>query len=114
MMVFSSSGRKKSKLTLEGGSAGSGVGLLLVYLSEPTGLVGTQYNLIGYDPRAVDNSGPVVNCFPDNSDARAAFESNFFTGFSNASSTPTSTETQYYASEFFGNWCTEAIRNLNG
>jgi hypothetical protein len=54
----------------------------------------------------------VVNCFPDNSDARAAFESNFFTDVSNASST--SAETQYYASEFFGKWCTEAIRNQNG
>jgi pimeloyl-ACP methyl ester carboxylesterase len=102
------------KLTLEGGPGGSGVDFVLHYGSDLLQLVGTQYNLIGFDPRGVNNSGPVVDldCFLNNSDARAAFQNNFFTDVSNASST--STGTQYYAADFFGKWCTEAIRKENG
>jgi pimeloyl-ACP methyl ester carboxylesterase len=54
----------------------------------------------------------MVDCFLNNSDARTAFESNFFPEVSNASST--STATQYYSSEFFGKWCSEAIRSQGG
>lgn len=97
---------------MKGGPGGSGVGLVLSNTLALTQLVGTQYNLIGFDPRGVNNSGPVVDCFPNNPGTRAAFESNFFSDVSNASST--SIEIQYYAADFFGTWCTEAIRHQNG
>jgi pimeloyl-ACP methyl ester carboxylesterase len=71
-------------------------------------LFGDQVNLIGFDPRGINNSGPLVDCFGKNSDARAAFEDDFFTDVSNASST--SLNTQFYASDLFGQWCTNAIR----
>lgn len=94
-------------LTLEGGPGASGVGLILDNAPMFSQLLGIQYNLVGFDPRGVNNSGPVVDCFPGNSDARDAFENVFFSDVTDASSI--SLETQFYASEFFGAWCNEAI-----
>ena len=95
-------------MTVKGGPGGSGVFFLLAYYSLFTELFGDQVNLIGFDPRGVNNSGPLVDCFGKNSDARTAFEDDFFTDVSNASST--SLNTQFYASDLFGQWCTNAIR----
>jgi pimeloyl-ACP methyl ester carboxylesterase len=75
-------------------------------------IVGSQYNLVGFDPRGVNNSGPVVDCFQANPDARTAYEGLFFSDVSNASST--SLETQFYAADLFGEWCSETIGQKNG
>lgn len=71
-------------------------------------IVGPQYNLVGFDPRGVNNSGPVVNCFQDNPAARTTYEQLFFSEISNASST--SLDTQFYAADLFGEWCSATIR----
>ena len=68
--------------------------------------------MIGFDPRGVNNSGPMVNCFAGAPDALTAFQSAFFTDVSNASST--SLATQFYSADIFGQRCTEAIRQQNG
>lgn len=75
-------------------------------------LVGAQYNLVGMDPRGINNSGPFLDCFLNNTAARWAWQRNFFPEVSNASSAATAA--QYYSSELFGQWCSEAIRNQGG
>jgi pimeloyl-ACP methyl ester carboxylesterase len=101
------------KLTLSGGPGGSGVQLLMVAGSALSQLVGTQYNLIGFDPRGVNNSGPTVDCFPQDPDARATFKDLYYSDVTDSSSN--SLENQYYASEIFGKWCIESFKqNASG
>lgn len=111
-MVLSPSKFRIPELITVGGPGGSGVGLVLETSLELQGLIGTQYNLVGMDPRGVNNSGPSLDCFFNNIEARWAFQSNFFPEVSNAS--PTATALQYYSSRFFGQWCSEAIRHHGG
>lgn len=73
--------------------------------------MGPQYNLIGFDPRGVNNSGPTVDCFRGNQQARTTFETIFFSEVTDASSI--SLETQFYSSDLFGQWCTEAFGSGN-
>lgn len=47
-----------------GGPGGSGVYWLQAYLPLFLESFGTGYNLIGFDPRGVNNSGPNLSCFP--------------------------------------------------
>jgi pimeloyl-ACP methyl ester carboxylesterase len=94
-------------ITVAGGPGGSGIGYLLSTGSAIRQMVGPQYNLVGFDPRGVNNSGPVVDCFPDNPDARTAYEQLFFSDVANASST--SLETQFYSADIFGEWCSATI-----
>lgn len=76
-----------------------------------TQLVGTQYNLVGFDPRGVNNSGPSVDCFAGDSDALTAFQLAFFSEVSNASST--SLAQQFFSADIFGERCTAALRSQN-
>jgi pimeloyl-ACP methyl ester carboxylesterase len=70
-------------------------------------MFGSKYNLVGFDPRGINNSGPIVDCFPNHDDARTAYEQLFFTDVTNASST--SLETQFYAADLYGEWCSASI-----
>jgi hypothetical protein len=94
-------------LTLTGGPRASGIQFLLDTGSELRQILGSQYNLVGFDPRGINNSGPIVDCFQDNPDARTAYERLFFSEVSNASSI--SLETQFYSADLFGEWCSETI-----
>ena len=71
-------------------------------------IVGSQYNIIGFDPRGVNNSGPTVDCFPQDPDARAVFKDLYYSDITDSSSN--SLQTQYYSSEIFGKWCTASFK----
>lgn len=80
---------------------------------EVSQILGPNYNLIGFDPRGVNNSGPTVDCFPNDPNARSIFKDLFFSDTSNSSSN--SLEKQYYAADLFGQWCSESFRkNASG
>lgn len=75
--------------------------------------LGPNYNIVGFDPRGVNNSGPLVDCFPTDPDARATYKDLFFTVTANSSSN--SLEQQFYAADLFGQWCSTAFqRNASG
>ncbi|EWY84346.1 hypothetical protein FOYG_14098 [Fusarium oxysporum NRRL 32931] len=90
-----------------GGPGGSGIEATTSYISAITSLLGSNYNIVSFDPRGVGHSGPVVDCFPNNAEARQNFANDFYGETINASST--SLATQFYSSALFGEWCTEAI-----
>lgn len=76
-------------------------------------ILGSDYNIVGFDPRGVNNSGPVVDCFPSRSDAREDFSDQFFTVTANSSSN--SLEQQFYAADLFGQWCSAVFqKNASG
>ncbi|KAF2678763.1 hypothetical protein K458DRAFT_134759 [Lentithecium fluviatile CBS 122367] len=95
-----------------GGPAASGVDMVLQDSSVIKEKVGSQYNLIGIDPRGVKNSGPDVTCFPGYPPAgRNAF-------YAEAFSVPDDTSAYGLAMSFqtlgaYGNWCT-GIYSVDG
>ncbi|KAK9413276.1 putative AB hydrolase-1 domain-containing protein [Seiridium unicorne] len=98
-----------SILLIPGGPGGSGVDLLLTYRGIAGQIFGEQYNFVSFDPRGVNNSGPSLDCFSGNADARLAFSRLHRTGATNTSST--SLEEQYYSSSIYGEWCNDAVKN---
>ncbi|KAI1312025.1 Alpha/Beta hydrolase protein [Xylaria venustula] len=92
-----------------GGPGGSGVDLLLSLRSVIGEVLGEQYNFVSFDPRGVNNSGPSLDCFSGDAEARAAFNRLHVTGTTNVS-TP-SLEEQYYSASIFGEWCNAAVEN---
>jgi pimeloyl-ACP methyl ester carboxylesterase len=98
--------------SLSGGPGGSGIELVQVLGTVWQQLIGTQHNLIGFDPRGVGNSGPIVDCFPGHPGARAHYEDIFYSDVSNASST--ALDTQFYSADLFGSWCTQNVGGRSG
>lgn len=70
-------------------------------------MFGEQYNIVSFDPRGVNNSGPSLDCFSGNPEARLAFNRLHNTGVTNVSSS--SLEEQYYSSSIFGEWCNHVV-----
>ncbi|KAI1175856.1 Alpha/Beta hydrolase protein [Nemania sp. FL0916] len=101
----------ESILLNPGGPGGSGVQLLLTYSNLTDQLFGTQYNYVGFDPRGVNNSGLVLDCFSGNTAARAEFNRLHRVGTTNVSSE--SLVNQYYSAQLYGEWCNNAVKNDN-
>lgn len=98
------------ELTLRpGGPGGSGIAQLLEYAAFTGKMFGDQYNIVSFDPRGVHNSGPRLDCFSGNQEARSAFFALHRTGATNISST--SFEQQYYSASIYGEWCNDAVAN---
>lgn len=93
--------------TIVGGPGGSGVDLLLGSRDLAGLAFGDQYNIVSFDPRGVNNSGPSLDCFSGNQDARLAFQRLHRTGSTTVSST--SLAEQYYSASIFGDWCNDAV-----
>ncbi|KAL7928424.1 alpha/beta-hydrolase [Trichoderma chlorosporum] len=91
-----------------GGPGGSGVDLLLTDLAIARQMLGESYNIVSYDPRGVNNSGPSLDCFLGNTEARLDFNQLHRTGVTNVSST--ALEHQYYSSSIYGDWCNHAVQ----
>ncbi|KIW12401.1 hypothetical protein PV08_09678 [Exophiala spinifera] len=94
-----------------GGPGQSGVSDILESAPEYLQRFGSGYTWVGFDPRGVNNSGPTVDCFPQNETSRSTFESLFFSQVTDASST--SLAEQYYSASLYGQWCSESFRHGN-
>jgi pimeloyl-ACP methyl ester carboxylesterase len=94
-------------LTILGGPGLCGVQDLMSNAAGYREMLGPSYSLVSFDPRGIGNSGPNVDCFGGNQQARTAFETTFFSEVSDASST--SLETQFASSSLFGQWCSNAL-----
>ncbi|KAL2793154.1 hypothetical protein BJX66DRAFT_326213 [Aspergillus keveii] len=101
-----------SLLINPGGPGGSGIDAVLSQGVDLIQIVQGQHNIVGFDPRGVGRSGPVVDCSPDYPKGRAQFEQMYYSDISNASSTPTGT--QCAAAELFGKACTPTVGGSNG
>ncbi|KAJ0415121.1 TAP-like protein-domain-containing protein [Aspergillus carlsbadensis] len=102
----------RSLLVNPGGPGGSGIEAVLSQGADLTQIVQGQHNVVGFDPRGVGRSGPVVDCWPNYPEGRAQFEQMYYPDISNASST--STGTQFAAAEIFGKACTPTVGGSNG
>jgi hypothetical protein len=71
-------------------------------------MFGETYNFVSFDPRGVDRSGPSLDCFRNNTQARTSFNRAHYTGATNTSSM--SFEEQYYSAAIYGEWCEEAVK----
>ncbi|KAL2823530.1 hypothetical protein BDW59DRAFT_180585 [Aspergillus cavernicola] len=71
-----------------------------------------QHNIVGLDPRGVKPSGSVVDCWPKFPEGRAQFETLYYPGISNGSSTAIGT--QFSAADIFGTACTTTVGGSNG
>ncbi|KAF2444489.1 hypothetical protein P171DRAFT_444659 [Karstenula rhodostoma CBS 690.94] len=92
-----------------GGPGGSGVDSVLHGSAELLHTLGTSYNLIGFDPRGVNNSGPSLSCFPDDPASEALFAGQFRRPINNKS--PESIARQFELAGAWGDWCSHAHRN---
>jgi pimeloyl-ACP methyl ester carboxylesterase len=59
-----------------GGPANSATGGMLADIAGIVTLLGTSYNIVGMDPRAVNNSGPNGDCFPG-----ATYDRDFYNSY---------------------------------
>ncbi|KZF18920.1 alpha/beta-hydrolase [Xylona heveae TC161] len=100
--------KSPSILLLPGGPGGSGVDLLLTEATVAAEMFGGHYSIVSFDPRGVNNSGPSLNCFSGNPEARQEFYRLHNTGIANISST--SLEDQYYSSSVYGEWCNHVVQ----
>ncbi|KAI1333493.1 alpha/beta-hydrolase [Xylariaceae sp. FL0016] len=91
-----------------GGPGSSGVDLLLSFQSTIGQIFGEQYNYVSFDPRGVNNSGLVLDCFSGNEEARSAFNELYRTGVPVTNND--TLQTQYYASRILGKWCNNAAQ----
>ncbi|KAF2120378.1 Alpha/Beta hydrolase protein [Lophiotrema nucula] len=94
-----------------GGPGDSGVQEILNGYENLQDRIGPQYNLVGFDPRGVNNSGPNVTCFPGDPRARNNFDTQFFAPVDN--STEYGLADAYQRTGAFGEWCT-SVHAING
>ncbi|KAF4992893.1 hypothetical protein FGRMN_6836 [Fusarium graminum] len=97
-----------SIVLIPGGPGNSGVDLLRSSVEDAKQIFGEEYNIVSFDPRGVDNSGPSLDCFSGNPEARETFQRLHNTGVTNVSTT--SLEEQYYSSSIYGEWCNHAAK----
>ncbi|KAF2477666.1 alpha/beta-hydrolase [Lindgomyces ingoldianus] len=64
--------------------------------------LGTQYNIVSFDPRGVNNSGPAMTCFPGAPEARAQY-----TGASTTAPLPE----LFQSAKAYGEWCSAANKD---
>jgi pimeloyl-ACP methyl ester carboxylesterase len=94
-----------------GGPGGSAVSTVRSSYWDVQDKVGTQYNLIGIDPRGVSNSGPDISCFPGYPAAgRNAFYAEVFAIPDDTSAY--GLQKNFQAVGAYGDWCT-SIYNVN-
>ncbi|KAJ4294006.1 hypothetical protein N0V90_007695 [Kalmusia sp. IMI 367209] len=94
-----------------GGPGTSGVSLVLSGLPAVQQIIGTDHNIIGFDPRGVNNSGPDLSCFPGQKGTFNLYDKEF--GYpTNVNDTKALKETWIEAGGF-GDWCSQVHSNEN-
>ncbi|KAF5848095.1 hypothetical protein GGP41_005498 [Bipolaris sorokiniana] len=96
-----------------GGPGESGVGAVL-RLGPMLAQLMPQYNIVGFDPRGVNNSGPALRCFGQDERSRAR-EKEYSTQFIRTvdGKSERSLRYQFEASTAFGKWCTKFNENTD-
>ncbi|OAG11154.1 alpha/beta-hydrolase [Paraphaeosphaeria sporulosa] len=92
-----------------GGPGNSGVDAVLHGSAQLLNTLGTTYNLIGFDPRGVNNSGPSLSCFPGDPASEALFKSQFHRPINSKS--PESLARQFEIAGAWGERCSSVHRN---
>ena len=91
-----------------GGPGGSGVGEVVAAPDALRALVGDEYNIVSFDPRAVNNSEPHISCFGNDTESERAFAELWYGEAANASSTALST--QFAAAEIWYERCSNFLQ----
>lgn len=96
-----------------GGPGGSGVDFLLTEGPMLSQLM-PQYNIVGFDPRGVNNSGPVLSCFGED-EASREIENEYSSHFIRSvdGNSDRSMHHQFEAATAFGKWCTKFNKNTH-
>ncbi|KAF1962476.1 hypothetical protein CC80DRAFT_487925 [Byssothecium circinans] len=88
-----------------GGPGDSGIATVQQHLGEFQKYLGTSYNIIGFDPRGVNNSGPPLSCFPGKKDTAKLYDPQWRRSVD--SSSKSSMLEQWAAMGAFGEWCSD-------
>jgi pimeloyl-ACP methyl ester carboxylesterase len=99
----------ESILLNPGGPGGSGVDSILAISDLLASYVGSEFNVIGFDPRGVNNSGPSLDCFPGNPEASREFASRFRRPID--SKNQDSITDLFQLAGGFGDWCSRVHSN---
>ncbi|KAF2010989.1 alpha/beta-hydrolase [Aaosphaeria arxii CBS 175.79] len=94
-----------------GGPSNSGIDFVLKGASLLENLFGAEYNLIGFDPRGVNNSGPTLTCFPSSEAAQLVFGRTL--GLPIDSNSTTSIAEAYELAGGWSQWCSKANRDTH-
>lgn len=82
---------------------GSGVNYVLSPHATLTSIMGTSYNLIGTDPRGVNNSGPNIDCFEEDPSLRDYYDGQYYSKYNPRR--PISVKEHWTDAGGFGEWC---------
>lgn len=89
-----------------GGPGGSGVDTVLNSLGLIQQYVGTHHNIIGFDPRSVNGSGPEVSCFPGTRKTSHLYGQEFVEGAVDVNNSASIGEA-FARWGAVGDWCTQ-------
>jgi pimeloyl-ACP methyl ester carboxylesterase len=92
-----------------GGPGGSGVDTVLTSGALLSQYLGPSYNIIGFDPRGVGQSGPSLDCFPDAPEAKARLEATF--GRPIDIQDPRSLSEEFAKAGAYGEWCSRVHKD---
>lgn len=90
-----------------GGPGDSAIEFMLEALEMLTFLLGDSYNIVGMDPRGVNNSGPNIDCFAGQPALRDYYLLELFNNIDPRS--PILLEKYYQDSGAFGTWCSQTL-----
>ncbi|KAF2110915.1 hypothetical protein BDV96DRAFT_193162 [Lophiotrema nucula] len=90
-----------------GGPGDSGVQYVENDLEILIGLFGDSYNIVGMDPRGVNNSGPIINCFPGQPGVRDYYDSQYYLKYDPHS--PAQLVEHFEDAGAFGDWCMQTL-----
>ncbi|KAF2263085.1 alpha/beta-hydrolase [Lojkania enalia] len=91
-----------------GGPGGSGVAYTMQAIFDLERLLGTTYNIVGMDPRGVNNSGPNLDCFEGRPAVRDYYDTQYYADYDPKSDT--SLVNQFQAAGGFGDWCSRTLK----
>ncbi|KAF2191628.1 hypothetical protein K469DRAFT_654738 [Zopfia rhizophila CBS 207.26] len=107
----STSNSTQDILVNPGGPGASGVQLLIGGLSTLHQIVGTDYNIVGFDPRGVNNSGPDLSCFSGQEGTFRLYDEDF--GYPTDVNDTKALMRTWKEAGAFGDWCSQVHSGEN-